>query len=107
VLAVFAGYSTKSTDVNLCSQGLIWLLLATVAEVPPTVRLVVLLRTSFSLIAISRLQVLIILNLNGRFSFPPIHQRRVLIEVYSGETISASQPCTPLFAACGVEGLSY
>jgi hypothetical protein len=39
-----------------------------------------------------------ILNLNGSFSFPPIHQRWVLIELYSGETISASQPRTSLFA---------
>jgi hypothetical protein len=35
-------------------KGLVWLLLATVAEVPPAVRLVILLRLSFSLNAILR-----------------------------------------------------
>jgi hypothetical protein len=39
-----------------------------------------------------------ILDLNGSFSFPPIHQRRVLIELYSGKTTSAPQPRTSLFA---------
>jgi hypothetical protein len=46
-------------------------------------------------------QVLMLLDLNGSFSFPPNHQRWVLIELYSGEIISASQPRTLLFAACG------
>ena len=47
-----------------------------------------------------------ILNMNGKISFAPIHQTRVLIELYSGEIISASQPCTSLFASRG-EGLGY
>jgi hypothetical protein len=47
-------------------------------------------------------QVLMILNLNGNFSFTPIRQRGVLIELYSGETIRASQPRTSLFASSGV-----
>jgi hypothetical protein len=39
-------------------QGLIWLLLATIAEVPTVVCLVILLNCSFSLIAISHLRCL-------------------------------------------------
>jgi hypothetical protein len=41
-------------------------------------------------------QVLMILDLNGRFSFPPIHQRRVLSELYSGElsvSLDLVRPC--------------
>jgi hypothetical protein len=48
-----------------------------------------------------------ILDLNGRFSFPPIHRRRVLIELYSGETISVSQPRTSLFASSGESGYQF
>ena len=51
-------------------------------------------------------QVFVILDLNGRSSFAPTDQRRVLIKFYSGETISASQPSTSLFASSG-EGLAY
>jgi hypothetical protein len=49
----------------------------------------------------SRWQVLVLLDLNGSFSFPLIHQRRVLIESYSCENISAPQPGTSLFAMAG------
>ena len=47
-----------------------------------------------------------ILNMNGKISFAPIHQTRILIELYSGEIISPSQPRTSLFASRG-EGLGY
>jgi len=42
-----------------------------------------------------------LLNLNGSVSYLPIHQRRVLIEVYSGKTTSAPQHGTSLFATSG------
>ena len=54
-MAALAGCDTpKFTDVNSVRQGLIWLLIATVAEVPPVVRLVIFLGRTFFLITISR-----------------------------------------------------
>ena len=55
------------TNAMFTHEGIIWLLLATMAEVPPTVRLSILLAPlPFSLIAIHA-QVFIFLNLNGMF----------------------------------------
>ena len=51
-------------------QGLIWILIATVSEVPTVVCLAVLLDCFFLLIAS---QAIMILDLNGSFSFPRIH----------------------------------
>lgn len=44
-----------------------------------------------------------ILNLNGGFSSASIRQRKVFIELYSGETIRVSRPRTSLFALNGLE----
>ena len=55
MVAVLAGCETPEfTDVNFVRQGLIWLLIATIAEVPPVVRLVILWDRSFFLITIPR-----------------------------------------------------
>jgi hypothetical protein len=52
-VAVLAGCDTPVfTIVDFVRKGLIWLLLATVAEVPPTVRVAILSRSSFPLIVI-------------------------------------------------------
>jgi hypothetical protein len=61
-------------------QGLIWFLIATVAEVPPVVRLAILLDRSPLLLAhsYSTSQVFVFLNLNGRILFSRIHQQRVV-----------------------------
>ena len=71
-------------------QGLIWLLIATIVEVPPVVRLVILWDHSFAHHCFTS-QVFILLNLNGKF-LPPRIERQVLIELYSNKTTSAPQP---------------
>lgn len=84
-------------------QGLIWLLIATVAEVPPVVRLAILLDRSPLLLAhsYSTSQVFVFLNLNGRILFSRIHQQRVVDRTLSDKTIRAPRHCTPLFATIG------
>jgi hypothetical protein len=86
-------------------KSLIWLMLATVAEVPPAVKS----GDSFwpflfPLIAISR-QVFFCLNLNGDFRFSPIHYRWVFMELYSGKTTQdALDSVSPCSLRLGVEG---
>jgi hypothetical protein len=68
----------KFTDVNSFRKGLIWLLIATCAEVPSTVRLDAFFceipRLFFFAHGYFASQVLMFLDLNGSFSFFPIHQ---------------------------------
>jgi len=40
VLAILSARGVLSTDILIISKGLIWLLIATLAEVPPAVSLV-------------------------------------------------------------------
>jgi hypothetical protein len=65
-------------------QGLLWLLIATIAEVPSTVRL----GYSFALFLFAHRnfspQVLMILNLNGSLSFSPIYQKTGIDRILFG-----------------------
>jgi hypothetical protein len=79
-------------------QGLFWIMIAALTEVPTVVRLAFHLDCPILLIT---LQVFMILDLNGSFSFPRIPRGQMLIELYSHKTASAPQPCTFLFAASG------
>ena len=107
MVAVPAGRGTpKFTNVNLCSKGSDLALACHCRRGPFNGMF----GYSFALSLHAHRhfisQVLVILNLNGKFSFAPIHQTRVLIELYSGETISVSQLRTSLFTSSGEgEGL--
>jgi hypothetical protein len=78
-------------------QGLIWILIAAISEIPTVVRLAFLLNRSFLFIMS---QVFMILDLNGIFHSRN-HRGQVLIELYSDKTASAPQSRTFLLAASG------
>ena len=69
---VFTGCGAHSFPYGIfVYKGIVWLLLATVAELPPTVRLGILLASLIFAHGYFVPQVFIFLNLNGIFSFSP------------------------------------
>ena len=79
-------------------KGLIWLLVATAAEVPSTVRLPIILRPLSLLMAILYSQLFMFLSLNGLFFVPFNSSRWLLIELYSrkpplAEPLTIVRPC--------------
>ena len=61
----------RPTDVSSVSKGVIWLLLAVAADVPPTVGPALFLSDHCFVNCRVLSQVFIVLNLNGKAAFPP------------------------------------
>ena len=98
MVASLAGYDS----VNFFYKGLIWLLLAIVAEVPTSVRLVITLATFLFAHSYFMSQTLMILNLNGKFHSFQFTVTNTGVDWAPFILItSVSQPCTSLFSTSG------